>query len=111
MKLLLVWLAMEVARVPEAQHDIRDQRALRGHVETEREAANHDLVELHRESRNHEAEDHPQSHDDPHQAGRFFPVRIALRGRQFSHLYLPLSVSYSDQTPVPAPPDACHSSR
>src|SRR6266571_1105997 len=76
------------ARVPEAQHYVGDQRALRRHVETKREAKDLDLVQLRGESGYHEAEEHPQSHDDPHQPLVFFPVLIALRVRECSHVPL-----------------------
>src|SRR5688572_3372142 len=80
-------------RVPGAQDDEGDQRALRGHVEAEREAEELDGIELMREERNDEAEDDPQREDGPHQTGRFRPVSVHLCSVEFlSHArYSPLS--------------------
>src|SRR5688572_4267110 len=61
------------------QHDHEhNQRALRGHVEAEREAEdrNDDLVERNHEHVDHVAEEEPDTEMDEHQSGRLLPVSL-----------------------------------
>src|SRR5687768_1801154 len=52
---------------PENQDDEDDQRSLRRHVEAQRKAEDHDLVERHHEKVNYEAEEQPDREGGKHQ--------------------------------------------
>ncbi len=64
----------------ELDHE-RDQRALRGHVEAERETCDDDFVQLRRKHVNDEAEEEPDPEMDPHQVGRLAPMSQVIGRR------------------------------